>query len=446
MRLKVYCDHAYVEEKRYILSTLFRFLNVDIEFQVAEDLEDYILMYGDATIRVNDGFFASQGETVFVKTTNIPRGVIRLSSCKWFHNLLFLYGENRFEVTDKTIYCGGDIFGSAFFMLTRWEELVLPKDKFGRCDEKEMFVVKHGIQERPIVNEYVYLLKKMLEYIGYPLPNSPQKFTVRLTHDIDYLFRYDVKNVCVNLVGDILHRKSFGAFIRTLANYVRFKIGKIKDPFDTFDWFMDLSESCGLLDEFYFKAAIAGEYDCTYDVRDKRVKNIMKHIVERGHVIGFHPSKNTFHNPEQFKKEIGRLRSLGFGIKGGRQHFLLYELPETLRTWTENDLSYDAGLGFYAHVGFRCGCCYEYPFWDVIKRQELPILIRPMVVMEGALFQQIMDVEILTERICQLLDSVRKYQGEFVFLWHNDNLGREQFKHLKPVYTNVINYIKGTIA
>lgn len=446
MRLKIYINSVYLNEKEYILSTLFHFLNLNIEIQIDNNIKGYVLQYNDITVCIKDVFFTLQKGNGYVDITNIPTDVIHLSSCKWFNNLLFLYGENRFEVTDKTIYCGGDIFGSAFFMLTRWEELVIPKDKFGRCDEKEMFVVKHGIQERPIVNDYVCLLKKMLEYIGYPLPNSPQKFTVRLTHDIDYLFRYDVKNVCVNLVGDILHRKSFGAFVRTLVNYVRFKIGKIKDPFDTFDWFMDLSEACGLLDEFYFKAAIGGEYDCTYDVRDKRVKNIMNHIVERGHVIGFHPSKNTFHNPEQFKKEIDRLRSLGFEIKGGRQHFLLYDLPETLRTWVENDLSYDVGLGFYAHVGFRCGCCYEYPFWDVVKRQELPILIRPMVVMEGALFQQTMDVGILTERICQLLDSVRKYQGEFVFLWHNDNLGREQFKYLKPVYTNVINYIKGIIA
>ena len=65
-----------------------------------------------------------------------------------------LYGENKMIFEEDYIYCGLDIFASSFFMLTRWEELFLPRDRFGRCDESEMFVVKHRLYTRPIVNEY----------------------------------------------------------------------------------------------------------------------------------------------------------------------------------------------------------------------------------------------------------------------------------------------------
>lgn len=434
---------GYSSEKKYLVSFLFGLLGVDVRSEEGGDVHDYMLSYGSGVIQIKDSFFGKQKDENVAKKDNLPTRPVYISSSPWFKNLCFLYGEDVFEISDRQIYCGGDIFGSAFFMLTRWEELVLPKDRFGRCDENEMFVVKHGLHERPIVNEYLCLLEKMLEHIGYPLPKKRRRFSVRLTHDIDYLFRYDLKNMCANLAGDLLHRKSIKAFGHTLKNYLRFKQGKAKDPFDTFDWFMDLSESCGLKDEFYFKAAIQGEYDCTYDVRDGRVKQIMQHVIERGHEVGFHPSKNTFHHPEQFEKEIGRLRSLGFEIKGGRQHFLLYDLPETMRTWSENGLEYDTGLGFYARVGFRCGCCFSYPYWDVEQRKELPIIVRPMTIMEGTLFTQDASVESLKEKMCALVDVVKQYEGEFVFLWHNDNLGREQFCHFSEVYVGVINHIKG---
>ncbi|MBS7197130.1 MAG: polysaccharide deacetylase family protein [Bacteroidales bacterium] len=353
-----------------------------------------------------------------------------------------IYGENKLVFDDDYVFCGADIFASAFFMLTRWEEICLPKDKLGRCDENEMFVVKHNVYNRSIVNEYIELLSKILQCLGVKVKGSDRKFTPFITHDIDYLFRYaSIKNFCENLVGDIVHRKNLKIFLLTCKNYIRYQLGQIKDPFDTFDEIMDLSDTYGFKDAFYFKAAIFGEDDSTYDICDKRVGKIIHNILARGHEIGFHPSVNTFHNPKQFEIELNRLKSVCPNIDGGRQHFLLYELPFSLQIWNQNGLKYDTGLGFASRAGFRCGICWEYPFFDVLQRAQLKIQIRPLIVMEGAVLKGDWNLEKATQEIYSLIDVVYKHKGEFVFLWHNDHFYRHECLSQIPVYRSVIHYL-----
>ena len=427
-------------EEKYVISVLLSFLNVDFEFVEDQD-RDYVLDYHGASIQICNAFWGTKKDKE-KKYSEIPNGVVWVDACPWFRELAFLYGENVFEVQDKRIYCGGDIFGSAFFMLTRWEELVLPKDKFGRCDENEMFVVKHGLYKRPIVNEYIELLRKMLEHIGVEMKERQQKYHPFITHDVDDLFRFSsLKNFCKNQVGDLLHRKSMKAFFQTWLRYLRYRAGQIRDPFDTFDEMMDLSERFGLKDAFYFMPTYGREYDARYDIRNKRIKLIVENIIKRGHEVGIHPSKNTFNNLAQFEEEVGRLRDIYEGIKGGRQHYLLYSLPDTLEAWDENGLEYDAGLGFAFRGGFRCGICYPYPFFDVVRRKELSLVVRPLVMMEAALLRENINLEEVKKEVVELADTVRNYDGEFVFLWHTDNLHRQASMRFSDLYKEIVEYI-----
>ena len=430
----------YSLEKDYIISLLFHFLGIKINIEKGDE-ENYVIEYRNTSIRIKDAFFASsKGENVANKA-NWPTQIVQIKVTFGNGELCFLYGEDRFEITNSSIYCGGDIFGSAFFMLTRWEELVLPKDRFGRCDENEMFVVKHGLYKRPIVNEYIELLRRMLVHIGVEV-KSEQKYHPFITHDVDDLFRFaSVKNFCKNLAGDILHRKSMKAFFKSWKRYCDYRLGKMKDPFDTFDEIMDLSDLHGMKDAFYFMPTYSSERDARYDVQNKRIKSIVEHIERRGHEVGIHPSKNTFHDASQFGREVGRLRKVCPHICGGRQHYLLYDLPETLETWEENNLSYDAGLGFAFRGGFRCGICYPYPFFDVVKRKQLSLTVRPLIVMEAAMLRGNTNLEEVKNDIFDLADVVKTYDGEFVFLWHTDNLHRHASQAYSDLYKEIVEHI-----
>ncbi|KIO46694.1 polysaccharide deacetylase family protein [Sanguibacteroides justesenii] len=426
-------------ECAYIIEVLSDFLGLSCEVKVGER---YCITGKNGKLEINNVFWGTLGNE-YLKKENIPAELKWLNTpFEGLRQLPIVYGVDELLLENNYVYCGLDIFSSAFFMLTRWEELFLPKDKFGRCDENEMFVVKYGIYNRPVVNEYIELLRELLTYIGVEVKKCDRKFHPFITHDVDDLFRYaSYKNFCKNLTEDILHRKSLKTFLQSCYNYIRYRAGKIKDPFDTFDEVMDLSDQYGYKDAFYFMPSYRKEYDSRYDIRDKRIKRITDHIVKCGHEVGIHPSRNTFQCQEQFRKEMQRLNKICPEVKGGRQHYLLYSIPETFRTWDENGLAYDAGLGFTFRGGFRCGICYDYPFFDVLERRRLGLWVRPLIVMETALLRGGKEPESVREDIFGLVDTVRKYRGEFVFLWHTDNFNRVEYYKYRDLYFKTLKYV-----
>ena len=448
MYLRVEISPINKEEKEYIIDILLKYIGCNYEIIYSSDLScDYILSFNDKTVIIKDLFFNKYQEPLsYLKYENIPTKVI------WFHSVFstrydripVIYGDNECLVEQDSILCGVEIFASSFFMLTSWEELVMNIfDKYGRCEENEMFVVKNKIFHRPIVEEYTELLKLMLEKMGFEFQSISRKFSIFLTHDIDLLFRYDsFTSFFKILLGDIFYRKSFSTLGKSICNYVRFRLGKGLDLYDTFDRFMNLSDLYSMKNYFFFMPSLQMEFDARYDINDKRLGRIVDNIIMRGHEIGVHFSMNSFHNRKQFELEYNRIVNKFGLIKGGRQHYLLYDVNETMRMWNEiKTLEYDSGLGFSTHIGFRCGCCFAYKFYDVYKRKSMRIMERPLIVMDVAAEEYCCgNVNDMYFNICKIIESVSYFQGELVLLWHNNNLDR-WFLGKNSLYENLLKYI-----
>jgi hypothetical protein len=438
--LQVFIPPDNIEERAYIINIIIRdFLGLHYELIIAKESQDYILIWGNKKLIIKDAFFSSYKEPLsYLSNNSLPEKL------KWFtpldEKIPIIYGENILNIIDNEINCGLDIFSSSFFMLSRWEELVIEtKDKFGRCEESEMFIMKQNIYFRPLVCEYCFLLKKLLLLLNENLEFKVIIYSPLITHDVDYLFRYDsLFSVGQNIAGDLINRKSLLTAKQTISNYIRYKQGKTKDPFDTFDELMDTSEKHGLKSSFYFKPSLPGENDFTYNIFDERVKEIVKNIDKRGHEVGIHPSKNTFHNEEQFHKEVQRIRSLEVAIYGGRQHYLLYDVEDTFRYWENSFLEYDSGLGFYSKTGFRCGICWPFTLFDVKQRKIMKLIEKPLSFMEASILPLKPEPELLYENIMRILNQIKKYSGLFVFLWHNDGFNRPENLIYREVYDEVL--------
>jgi hypothetical protein len=433
-------------EREYIIrSILGDFLGLTYDLIASEGNIDYTIQFGPGKIIFKDDFFLHFKEPLTYRNiNNIPETVSWLDPSPYFNeNLPVIFGDNTIREEGDQIFVGLDIFASSFFMLTRWEETVIDKkDIFNRCAESEMFVVRHNLFKRPIVNEYVSFLKSLLIHLNCNILSGIRKFEVCITHDVDYLFRFgSLFSLGKNLGGDLLLRKSLRTAGRTILNYGRFKKGIIRDPFDTFDELMDLSEKYSLKSSFYFKPQLLNEYDATYSIQDERVKKIILNINQREHEVGIHPSFNTFNNPYLFRTEYNRLTSIGIPVEGGRQHFLKYDLTETPRYWEEAGLKYDCGLGFSEGVGFRCGICWPFKMFDIKRRKILKLYQKPLCVMEVALTRWEPAPEKLFADIQEILNQVKKHSGLFVLLWHNDSFNRPEYENYREVYSNVLKSI-----
>ncbi len=107
-------------------------------------------------------------------------------------DLPLLYGTPRVERQGDRLIVHADIVASAFFLLTRYEEVVRRevRDPHGRFPGWESLPGRAGFLDRPLVDEYAALLRKWLREAGVEVPEPARNYSVLLTHDVDSVRRY----------------------------------------------------------------------------------------------------------------------------------------------------------------------------------------------------------------------------------------------------------------
>lgn len=437
---------TYKQEREYIADVLLgEFLGLDyqIEFQPRQDVD---IRTGDGKgLAVADVLFQVP-EAQWLTPGSLPRQPLRCWNtaatpldCPLAHpNLPIIYGrEPRFSNSaDAFNPLTIDVFGSAFFMLSRLEEVVRPdRDRHGRFPLHASLAFQERFAHRPIINEYVELLWWCLKRLWPGLRRKERAFRILPTHDVDQPFDLmptTADRLFRRLCGDLVKRKDPRLAVKRLQQQLGVGKGGGPDEFDTFQWLMEQSESIGAKSGFYFKAnSVNRKFDPHYRLDKPLVKRRMKQIEERGHEIGFHPGYYTPGNRREWLKEWTNFKSHchDIDVRGGRQHFLRFEVPLTWRFWEEAGLEYDSTLAFADRAGFRCGVCYEYPVFDLIERRKMKLKERPLIFMEKTLLKgrdRCTDNDGDLDYGKNLREAVRSFNGDFTILWHNNKLFNEK--------------------
>ena len=347
------------------------------------------------------------------------------------------------KISEDGIFIDLDIFASSFLMLTRWEEILDEKrDLHGRCKAANSIAEQWGFLHRPVVDEYADLLLKCLIHLGYNGPRKKNEFTFLHTHDVDEIEKWKGTGTLAKTIGaDVLKRKSLQLAKKNLKQQKAVKKGTQKDPYDTFDELMDISESKGVTSHFFFLHQGSSQYDNGYSWDDPVVRKTIQHIKNRGHQIGLHPSYNTLEKKSLFQKEKNKLEQLtAQPVTTGRQHYLRFNTPETWQLWEDHGMDWDSSLYYSEKAGFRCGTCRAYPVFNVSTGKALQLKELPLTIMDSTFFNQIEEghSEIVLKEIIELLNRVKQHQGQFVLLWHTNYLNLNIFARHKQVYLELL--------
>lgn len=330
---------------------------------------------------------------------------------------------------------GYDILALAAWMMTRQEEIgAADLDEHGRFPAVASHAYRHGYLERPIVDEWFLVLKALIQRVWPSLPIKQQMFRQVVSHDVDepsFAAFASRSRLVRRIIGDAVRvgRLSSAVDLLRIRHESRSQISK-REPFNTFDWLMDQSERRGLKSAFYF---ICGRTmparDALYELEHPAIRDLLRRIHSRGHEIGLHPSYGTYQSPELIAKEAARLRrvcaeeGIEQPIWGGRMHYLRWEQPTTMYGWEAAGMSYDSTLGYGDQPGFRCGTCFEYPAFDLVRDEMLSLRIRPLVAMDqtflGKHYLDLGNGDRAFARFVQLKDACRRVNGGFTLLWHN---------------------------
>ena len=336
---------------------------------------------------------------------------------------------------DTGFRVGYDFLTLAAWMMTRQEEIgAEERDGHGRFPAVASHAYRHGYLERPVVDEWFLVLQALIQRVWPSLPIKQQMFKQVVSHDVDepsFAAFASRSRLVRRIIGDAVRMGRLSSVVDLLRirHESRSQISK-REPFNTFDWLMDQSERRGLKSAFYF---ICGRTmparDALYELEHPAIRDLLRRIHSRGHEIGLHPSYGTYQSPELIAKEAARLRrvcaeeGIEQPIWGGRMHYLRWEQPTTMYGWEAAGMSYDSTLGYGDQPGFRCGTCFEYPAFDLVRDEMLSLRIRPLVAMDqtflGKHYLDLGNGDRAFARFVQLKDACRRVNGGFTLLWHN---------------------------
>lgn len=355
-------------------------------------------------------------------------------------------GSGQFMVReDSTINLGLDIFGSAFYMLTRYEEACSPSlDGHDRFPASASLSARAGFIERPIVNEYLEVLWACISTLCPGLARKQREYEFVVSHDVDKIFDTRDRSwpaVMRNVIGDVTKRRDVTiAAKRIYSKAVSGSGDYSNEPCSSFDFIMDCSEQYNIRSAFYFIAHQSSEgLDGDYTIDMPWVRYLLRHIHTRGHELGLHASYNSYNDPAQIAAELFALQAaadeenVNQNVWGGRQHYLRWAAGTTWQGWEDAGLAYDSTLTFPEAPGFRSGTCFEYPTFNLGSSSRLQLRERPLIVMETSLFSEAymnLSSSDALDAIIRLSATCRHFGGQFTMLWHNDNLSSGSQKRL----------------
>jgi hypothetical protein len=436
-------------ERLYIISVLLgEFLGLEYQVKISGLGRATVITHEDRHLSIVDCFFPLNDRD-WIQPASLPQQPLRtwqidrtpLQVTTINSRIPVIYGDDPddpkfFEQINESIHLGLDIFGSSFFMLTRYEEVVKSdRDKLDRFPASASLAYQEGFLDRPIVNEYLEILWSCLQLLWPALRRKQHHFAICVSHDLDEPFLYagtGMSRLLQRCAGDIVRRRSVSAMGKTIADWYRVVNGKPElDPYNTFDLIMNISEANNLKSAFYLITdRSADSIDGFYNIRSPSISNLLKQFHTRGHEIGLHTSYNTYQDPDRTKKEFEILRQVcdEVGVRqshwGGRQHYLRWATPMTFQNWEDAGLDYDSTLVYPEHIGFRCGTCYEYSVFNISNKEHLKLKERPLSIMEVTIFRQAyMGLNISDGSaffaMNLIKDRCKMFNGLFTLLWHN---------------------------
>ena len=419
----------------YTLNLIFKSI-LHIPFEITLDENYYAtfegckLCYSDK--KISDGLYIKSVKLLY--QTSIENQEIQMSEYDNFPIFFATY------VKDQTLPF--DIFAASFYLVSRYEEY-LPhhKDYHQRFDFKDSLAYQKGFLHVPLVNKWANLLANKLKeaYPDFVIPL--RKFHFVNTIDVDSAYSFKQKGVFRNVGGFI--RDIFKQDYESVKMRAMVMLNRRKDPFDTFDFIISLSEKYHTELLFFILFADYDNYDKNISHNSLKFQQLIKHLADYSKV-GIHPSYASMDQSGKLTVEIKRLsKVLHKPIVRSRFHFLRFQLPMSYNNLIKNNIDSDFSMGYSNEYGFRASICTPFNFYDLETDAETDLIIHPFAVMDTALKTYLnCTTDEALNILKNIIDEIKSVDGTFYSIWHNNNLCESfGWEGWSKVYEQMIDYV-----
>ena len=393
----------------YVLNFIFKNL-LEIEFKWTQDstnLNGTVLNYSDEILPFQNYQIQPSG---FLVDGN------------WdFKKYIFLKNKSNYFFPQEKGDHDFDILSSIFFIISRMEEYhTKDYDEHQRFISSNSSLVKLNLEQNPIVDQWCFSLLSQLNAKFNVELTSPRKFHQYSTFDIDNAYAFKYKGFS----------RSLGSFFKDLINFRFYKlkqrlvflVGKIKDPYDNYDYILEFLKTNQLKSIFFFLLGDYAKMDKNIDFNHPYLINLIRSI-SKNHLTGIHPSYKSFNNLQTLKMEISRLDKITSKTNISRFHYLKFTLPKSYQILLKAGIRQDYSMGFSDRIGFRAGTCTPFYFYDLENECTTDLKIFPFTYMDGVLNDKLQFTpEYSSKLISKIKHEVRKVNGPFNAVWHNESL------------------------
>ena len=350
------------------------------------------------------------------------------------------YQEHRlFFPTSEDSFLPFDPFACGFYLLTRYEEyLPGPKDEHERFPDSENILVSQGLNHTPIVDRMAYWIADKLSE-EFPVFKVAQRtFRFQTTIDIDNAWAYKNKNIGI-WMGAAFKTVLCGHW-KELTNRGAVLFGLEKDTYDTYDFILETYKGCIDHLQFFILLGNRNQYDKNISYQNKIFRQLIVKLAALCKT-GIHPSYASNTHPGMMKTETERLEEIiQKPVTQSRQHYLKLKFPETYQSLIKAGLTDDYTMGFAGQTGFRAGTCTAFPFFDLNANRSTELMIHPFQVMDVALKNYMsMSPDEAWRVILELMLEVKKVNGTFIGIWHNESLSDSgQWQGWQKVFERIL--------
>lgn len=452
----LYAPNFCEEEVRYISSVILGdFLGIAFELSF-ESRSDFKLYHCDGRfILIDASFFASAHENwggietepdVSGARIDIPNWAAKDEFCE--SHIPVFFGSNTASLSEEGAVINFDLFGTCFFFLSGYEELLsCQKDQHCRVLARYSRVGDSKHLSRPLVNEYANFLAAFIFRLW--CPNRPPKRTFRMAVSCDVDFPYDLSRdswsrTLLSSAAALLRDRRPETAIYKLVGKLGESLGvPQQDRTDSaIDWIMDKNYEAGNEVCFFLICRPTSVMDPWTSKVAMRLPDLANKIVARGHSLGVHPGYSCIRDEEALVNSVNDFKELVTGVGLGvgdkqiisRMHYLRWDGLKTARQLSGAGVAMDTSVAYADMAGFRAGTCFDYPMFCLSQRIQLGLRQQPLIVMDGTLFNP--DYEGLTSdeeviaRASLLKDRCRQFSGTFSLLWHNTTLRTESERQI----------------
>jgi len=417
--------HIYTKNSSARQEYIFRIF-FDDQYTLHTDPDTYIQAPGYHIAYANE---APPGTQLHI----IPEGLLCGSELRntFLSPLPALWSET--ELPART-----DIFALAFFIITRLEEYHSPHtDQHGRFLPQYSILAAHNMHI-PWIDVWRSLLwDRILYQVPATVFNKPE-FRVLPSFDIDHAYAFRGKGFLKNTGG--LLRDLFLGKASAFASRLRY-LSKGDDPYDTYSYIHTQLHIHKLRAVFFLLCGWRNPpYDTPVNLSSAAYQQLLPELRAMGE-IGLHPSYASHNSIQALQQEYHLLQSnIPAAVSATRQHFLRIQWPDTYRRLLETGIRSDYTMGYASQTGFRAGTCRPFSWFDPEKNQETPLRVYPFSCMDGTLNEYLgLSPEEAIQRVHELRNITRRYNGVFVSLWHNHSLSnRGHWKGWRPVFEDML--------